>query len=131
MANSGVLLILDDMVIAQQLDEVLTAKGYYVRIAYDGRRGLSMAMGYPPNLVVLDYYLPDKDGLTLLADMRSTDELENVPIMMVSSSANSDIVTRAIQLRVSDFLIKPFSFEMLLERVMKWLPPVDLNEVVS
>jgi DNA-binding response OmpR family regulator len=122
MANPSILLISEDVKFAEQADTVLSEMGYYVRVAPDARRGLSMALGYPPNLIVLDYDLEDKDGLTLLADIRASDELEKVPVVMTSSSGRSELVSRAIKLHVSGFLVRPFDLTALSEGSLRLLP---------
>jgi DNA-binding response OmpR family regulator len=122
MANYQILIIDDDPVISQIAQRILEKKGYAVRVAMDARKGLALALTYPPNLIVLDYMMPQKDGLMLLADIRATPELKEVPVIMMTGVSEQDIVAKAIQLGVTDFMVKPFYPPRLLERVQKHLP---------
>lgn len=123
MANYEILIIDDDAVITQLAQRILEKRGYGVRVAADPRRGLALALTYPPDLIVLDYMMPQKDGLTLLADIRALPELKDVPVIMMTGVSAQDVVAKAIQLGVTDFMAKPFYPPRLLERVMKHLPP--------
>ncbi len=122
-----VLLIDDDPVITQITQRLLEKRGYMVRVAMDARKGLALALSYPPNLIVLDYMMPQKDGLALLADLRAMPELKNVPVIMMTGVSEPEVVAKAIQLGVTDFLAKPFYPPRLAERVAKYLPPPDLG----
>jgi DNA-binding response OmpR family regulator len=122
MAAYNILVIDDDPSIARLIDYVLSAKGYSVRTANESRRGLALALSAPPDLILLDFMMPGKDGMELLADMRAIPELENIPVIMVTAQGVSEVVSQAVQYRISSFIVKPFSVAMLVERVMKLLP---------
>ncbi len=125
MATYEVLLVDDDPIITQIIQRLLEKKGYMVRVAMDARKGLALALSYPPDLIVLDYMMPQKDGLALLADIRALPELKEVPVIMMTGVSEQDIVAKAIQLGVTDFLAKPFYPPRLAERVAKYLPPPE------
>ncbi|MCI0519939.1 MAG: response regulator transcription factor [Chloroflexi bacterium] len=127
MPAPSILIIEDDHDISETADKALSSKGYFVRVAPDARRGLSMALSYPPNLILLDYTLPDKDGLAVLSDIRASFELAHVPVIMISSKGYSQLVAQAIQRGVNDFLVKPFDINILVERAGKFLQN-DQNE---
>ena len=122
MAAYEILIIDDDPVISQIAQRILEKKGYVVRVAMEARKGLALALSYPPNLIVLDYMMPQKDGLSLLADIRALPELKEVPVIMMTGVSEQDVVAKAIQLGVTDFMVKPFYPPRLLERVQKHLP---------
>jgi DNA-binding response OmpR family regulator len=122
MATHEILIIDDDPVISQIAERILEKRGYAVRMAGDARKGLALALSYPPDLIVLDYMMPQKDGLSLLADIRALPELHEVPVIMMTGVGEQDVVAKAIQLGVTDFMVKPFYPPRLLERVQKHLP---------
>lgn len=126
----NILLIDGDPIINQAMSIVLSEKGYEVRVADSARKGLAEAFGNPPDLILIDFILPDKHGLDLLADLRANDELIEVPIILMTESGEKDIVTEAIRRGVTDFILKPFEEDTLIERVNKWAPvePVDPGE---
>ncbi|MCE1253185.1 MAG: response regulator, partial [Anaerolineae bacterium] len=82
-------------------------------------QGLIITLKEQPDLVILDFNMPDRDGLSLLKDIRAVPDLRQIPIIMLTASANPDIVSKAIQLGVTDFLAKPVMIYQLLERVEK------------
>ena len=123
MANHEILIIDDDPVVSQLSQRILEKRGYAVRVAADARKGLALALSYPPDLIVLDYMMPVKDGLSLLADIRAMPELKDVPVIMMTGVSEQDVVAKAIHLGVTDFMVKPFLPPRLLERVQKHLPP--------
>ena len=118
-----VLVIDDDREIVQLVEVTLSGLGYSVQVAYDARQGIASVFCNPPDLILLDLNLPGRDGLTLLKDFRAVPELETVPVIMITGTGVTDVVSQAIQNKVTDFIIKPFSVELLVERVAKWLPP--------
>ena len=67
----------------------------------------SLHDGLPPSLVVLDVNLPKKSGLEILAWIRETPSLNDVPVFMLSSSDRDEDVTRAFELRTDSYYVKP------------------------
>jgi CheY-like chemotaxis protein len=122
--DGHILIIDDDEDVHKLIEHMLWGLGYRLSFAVDYRRGMAIALGKDtPELILLDYMLPVKDGLTILHSLRSMPEMQRVPIIMVSAAANSDVVREAVKEGVNDFLIKPFTSESLKERISKWLPP--------
>jgi DNA-binding response OmpR family regulator len=122
MSKPRILIVDDDPDLVRLLALVLEPVGYDVQIAYDARQGLAEVMTIPPNLILLDYWLPGKDGLELLRDIRSISEFDRVKIILITSQGMSMIVDAAIKYDVADFLLKPFELDFMLKRVMKVLP---------
>lgn len=122
MRKPKILVIDDDREIAHLIEVALGALGYQMEVAYDGRKGLALALAAPPDLVLLDYLLPGKDGFDCLRDMRSEPELKLTPVIMITGRGISDVVGLAIQYHVIDFIVKPFEIPTLTERVKKILP---------
>jgi DNA-binding response OmpR family regulator len=123
-----ILVIDDDHQIAAILEMALQSQGYTTSVAHDPREGMSAACRLVPNLILLDYNLPGKDGLTLLNDMRSIPDLENVPVIFVTAVAIPEIVNQALASGVMDFLVKPFDLKTLYSRVERALitAPVEV-----
>ena len=127
MPNPAILIIDDDREILRLTELALRSKGYEVRSSNDARHGLIMALSETPDLIMLDYMMPERDGLSILKDIRQVPELENIPVIMFTASSNPEVVTGAIHQHVNDFLVKPFSIQTLFERVGKLLPPPDVK----
>jgi two-component system, sensor histidine kinase and response regulator len=123
MKKCHVLIIEDDKETIKLIEYILKPNGYYVSSALDGRKGVAAACSEPPGLILLDYMLPDKDGIAVLNEIRVMPELHRIPVIMITAIHQAQIVKTAIQAGVNDFLIKPFKPDQLLERVKKLLPP--------
>jgi len=126
-----VLVIDDDQTIAQIIQLALQSGGYESEVAHSARDGMAKACSNPPALILLDYNMPGKDGLTLMNDMRSIPDLETVPIILVTALSLPDIVSQAVTSGAAGFLVKPFDLSTLLshvDRVLKPKPAEDENE---
>lgn len=131
MNQSPLLIIDDDPDFTQLAQIVLEGRGYTVRIAQDARRGLALALSDPPGLILLDYSLPGKSGLALLADLRASPELESVPVIMITGHGHTEVVAEAVHHHVTDFVVKPFDIHLLLERIARWVPPPSADVEIS
>ena len=110
-----VLLVEDDTRIARLVERALTDAGHRVEVAYDGVEGLTSAERGTHDLVILDWMLPEMDGLTVAREMRR--ERVRTPILMLTArDAVADRV-RGLDTGADDYLTKPFALEELLARV--------------
>jgi two-component system response regulator MprA len=107
-----ILVVDDELDIAEAVRAVLEAEGYQVDTAADGGQCLEMLRREPPDLLLLDVMMPGIDGFGVLERMRS-EELR-VPVVMMSAVRSSD---RLSQYRIEAFLKKPFHLGTLLETV--------------
>lgn len=114
-----ILLIEDDLHIAEGIHLNLTLQGYEVMFAGDGLSGLSQWESGRPDLVILDIMLPGIDGLSILQRIRLEDE--RLPILILSAKGDPDDRIRGLALGVDDYLTKPFNLEELLLRVDRLL----------
>lgn len=120
-----ILVIDDDASIGKLIDFTLSSKGYEVRVAHDTRTGMGMALSDPPNLILLDYAMPGRDGLEFLRDIRTFPDLQDTPVIMITGKGNRELVMEARQYRIADFIAKPFDIELLVERVSQRVPLPD------
>ena len=109
-----ILVIEDEVKIADFLRRGLSYEGYEVDIAHDGDVGLAKALGDLPDLVVLDIMLPGMDGIELCRRLRAESD---VPILMLT--AKDAVPDRVVGLDsgADDYLVKPFAFDELLARI--------------
>ena len=82
-----ILIIEDDLIIAQTYHYKLTAEGFQTALAMDGEGGLELASTFEPDLVVMDLMLPGLNGLEVLTRIRSHDTLAKTPVLFLSSHA--------------------------------------------
>jgi two-component system, OmpR family, KDP operon response regulator KdpE len=109
-----VLVVDDDAALARALRINLTARGYDVHAAPDGRRALDLAARVHPDVVILDLGLPDIDGVTVIAGIRGWSP---VPIIVLSARQTSAEKVQALDAGADDYVSKPFSMDELLARV--------------
>ena len=125
MIRPKILIIDDDQSITNMLEFLLESRGYDVSSAHDSLTGVGMACSNTPNLILLDYGLPDKDGLAFLKHIREFEDLRDTPVIMITARGMKEIITKSLQLGVVDFIVKPFEIENLVERVVNWAPLSD------
>ena len=87
--------------------------------AEDGRAALVAFEAQKFDVVLSDWNMPNMDGLTLLKEIRQRNQ--TVPVIMITTEAERSRVISAIQSGCSDYLTKPFSPEMLQEKLAKWV----------
>ena len=114
-----ILVIEDELHIAEGLRLNLALKGHDVRIAMDGPSGLQQWKEYRPDLIVLDIMLPGIDGLAILRNIRLDDE--QIPILILSARAEIGDKIAGLIHGVDDYLAKPFNLEEFLLRVERLL----------
>ena len=111
---TSVLVIDDETQIRRLLRVSLEKQGYEVHEASDGEDGLRMVMGKKPDVVLLDLGLPDKDGLEVLAGIRSW---SSVPVIVVSVRNAEEEIVKLLDAGADDYLIKPFNTGELIARM--------------
>jgi DNA-binding response OmpR family regulator len=121
---SLVLVVEDEVDLSQVMRDRLAADGHDVVVAHDGASAMSAVAKRLPDVVLLDWMLPDMDGLAVCRKLR---QQHLMPIIMVT--ARGDEVDRVLGLEVGadDYLVKPFSLRELLARVRAMLRRVDLE----
>lgn len=109
-----VLVIEDEHSIVSYLRAILTANGFDVITAKDGREAYSMLTSHCPDLMLLDLGLPDMDGMNLIHAARKWSQL---PIVVVSARTQEQDKVAALDAGADDYLTKPFSTAELLARI--------------
>ena len=121
---SLVLVVEDEVDLSEVMRDRLVADGHEVVVAHTGASAMSAVVRRVPDVVLLDWMLPDMDGLAVCRRLR---QQHLMPIIMVT--ARGDEVDRVLGLEVGadDYLVKPFSLRELLARVRAMLRRVDLE----
>src|ERR1700710_1621213 len=109
-----VLVVEDDADIADVLRRSLRNEGYEVRTSADGVEALDMAVGFVPDLVVLDLGLPGLDGIEVCRRLRQEGD---VPILMLTARAETEDRVGGLDSGADDYLVKPFERQELLARI--------------
>ena len=111
---SSLLIVDDDSHAAKVLTSTLASRGYSVRIATDAESAMSSFRDCCPALIIADLEMPLVDGIELCRRVRRA---SNVPVIVVSSSSDSQSEVTALDSGADDYIMKPFSTDKLLARV--------------
>ena len=113
MTASRILVVDDEADIRGLLKEILSEEGYDVEIAADASQARSSRAAQVPDLVLLDIWMPDTDGITLLREWSVTDGYD-CPVVMMSGHGTVETAVEATRLGAFDFVEKPLSLTKLL-----------------
>jgi DNA-binding NtrC family response regulator len=131
----AIILVVDDEVgIRELLSEILIDEGYDVRLAENAAAARRQRNELRPDLVLLDIWMPDTDGISLLKEWHAAGHL-NMPVVMMSGHGTIDTAVEATRIGAFDFLEKPIALQKLLSSVQKALkhdtppprPPLTLD----
>ena len=111
----NILVVEDDMRVADFLLRGLRAEGYRVQLARTGPEGLELARSSELSVLLLDLMLPGLSGLELCQTLRA--EGHQVPVLMLTALSNTEDKVSGLRLGADDYLTKPFAFEELLARI--------------
>jgi len=115
MTNKNTIVIIDDeQQIRKILSIVLESADYKVIEAENGKDGILQVATWHPQLVILDIGLPDRDGISVLKEIRTW---SNVPVIILSVRNSEEDIVKALDLGADDYLTKPFNTHELLARI--------------
>ncbi len=120
MANERVLIVDDEKNIVTSLQEILNDEGYEIITAEDGLEALEMVQAEPPDLVLLDIWIPGIDGIEVLQTIKTYHP--EIEVLVMSGHGTIDTAVKATKLGAYDFIEKPFSLDQLVlsvERALK------------
>lgn len=118
MAN--ILVVDDEMGIRELLSEILGDEGHVVQLAENAQQAREARAQARPDLVLLDIWMPDTDGVTLLKEWQR-DGLLTMPVIMMSGHATIDTAVEATRIGALNFLEKPIALQKLLKAVQQGL----------
>lgn len=132
MRSSDILIVDDEIGIRELLSEILQDEGYTVALAENAETARQLRHQTRPALVLLDIWMPDCDGVTLLKEWAKAGLL-NMPVVMMSGHASIDTAVEATRIGAFDFLEKPISLQKLLSTVQRALKYGDMqgNQTLS
>jgi two-component system, OmpR family, manganese sensing response regulator len=110
-----ILLVDDEMEMANPLRHVLQRQGYAVDVAYDGRSGNTLATTERYDLLILDWMMPQQSGLEICRQLRSRGD--QTPVLFLTAKDTLDDRVEGLDAGADDYLVKPFELRELLARV--------------
>jgi len=117
---ASILVVDDEVGIRELLSEILGDEGHSVLTAENAARARELRAGEPIDLVLLDIWMPDTDGVTLLKEWASSGQL-TMPVIMMSGHATIDTAVEATRYGALEFLEKPIAMARLLAAVRSGL----------
>jgi len=116
--KTKILVVDDDPAIVELFVDVLSRDGRFdIKTASTGYDAGMITQEFNPDLIILDYMLPDVNGNVVCKTIRSKPEFERTKIIIVSGVVNQDEVNELLKAGADDFVKKPFNIEKLIERI--------------
>ena len=112
------LIVADDQedLLALMVD-ALEMEGYAVRAACNGQQALDLVHAAPPDIIVLDLFMPLKDGFVVCKELKEDPEYQHVPIILLSAANSRENKIQGMELGADDFVTKPVDLIELLARI--------------
>src|SRR5947209_755242 len=116
-ARMRILIIEDERDLTQVLSYNLQREGYEPLVAHDGQEGLRKAQTLLPDLIILDLMLPTLSGVEVCRELRAGERTRDIPIIILSARAEETDQVVGFSLGCDDYVTKPFSVKVLLQRI--------------
>ncbi len=115
---SSLILVIDDEESVVELIKLgLKYEGFEVEAASDGEEGIATAQRTNPVFIILDWILPDMDGLEVCRRLRTNPTTRDIPILMLTAKGEVGSRVEGLKTGADDYLTKPFNFEELVARI--------------
>jgi len=128
--TARILVVDDDVALAEMISIVLRGEGYTPHQAFDGQEALTQIPDVKPDLILLDVMLPGLDGIEVCTRIR---EFSGVPIIMLTAKGDTTDVVKGLESGADDYVVKPFNPKELVARIRTRLRPSSegANSVIS
>lgn len=127
--NNRILIVDDDELVNLSLQKALKGSGFIVDICSNGKQTLKYFEDQTPDLVLLDVYLGDMNGLEILKKIILSNP--DLPVIMITGFADVEIAVNAIKMGAIDFILKPINYEQLEILIRKTLKQIELQKEVT
>jgi two-component system phosphate regulon response regulator PhoB len=115
--NGKIFIIEDETSIIKLVQHNLEKEGFIVSSSENGNEGLKQLKKFEPNLLLLDWMLPDLSGIEICKHIRKNNKFKTLPIIMLTAKGEDEDKIKGLESGVDDYLTKPFSFKELLARI--------------
>jgi CheY-like chemotaxis protein len=115
-----ILFVDDDLDTLRLMNTAVVLFGHQALIASSGQEGIRVAMNEAPDLIMMDMLMYDMDGLAVIRCLQSNPSLSNIPIVMVSASAETDLAEKARAAGAKAYLQKPIELQRLQDTIQKY-----------
>ncbi len=119
-SSLDILIVDDTLVIRNIMKNQLQRMGFAnIHEAADGSAALKVLESKKIDLIISDWNMPVMNGVELLRQVRSSEELKEIPFIMVTAEATAARISMALQLKVNELILKPFTLEILEKKVLQ------------
>ena len=115
--NGKIFIIEDETSIIKLVQHNLEKEGFIVSSSENGNDGLKQLKKFEPNLLLLDWMLPDLSGIEICKHIRKYNKFKTLPIIMLTAKGEEEDKIKGLESGVDDYLTKPFSYKELLARI--------------
>ncbi len=119
--GANIFIVEDEKPIITLLQYNLQKEGYKVNFAETGEEGIQSIKKNVPDLVILDWMLPDFSGIEVCKQIKKINKLKNIPVLMLTAKSEEEDKVRGFESGVDDYVTKPFSYKEILLRVKSLL----------
>ncbi len=127
--KSKILIVEDDLDVAEMLEAYFQVQGYTVKTANWGEDAVEISQSDTPDLVILDIRLPDIDGYEVARRMRKIRRTENIPIIFLTEKRSRSDRLQGLELGADDYITKPFDIQELRLRVRNSLQRISQDAI--
>ena len=127
--NGKIFIIEDEPSIIQLVQHNLEKNGFLVSSSLNGNDGLKELKKFQPDLLLLDWMLPDLSGIEISKNIRKDNSFKNLPVIMLTAKGEEEDKIKGLDSGVDDYLTKPFSFNELMARIKAVLRRSNPNTV--
>lgn len=134
MAKTRVLIVEDEEALSTLLEYNLGKEGFQTVVASDGDEALLKIEDAPPDLIILDWMLPNISGIEICRRLRSKPDTRNIPVIMLTARSEEADRIRGLETGADDYLTKPFSTDELIARiraVLRRIRPGLVQDVIN
>lgn len=125
--NAKIFIIEDETSIIKLLKHNLEKEGFLVSFSENGNDGLKEIKNFDPDLLLLDWMLPDLSGIDICRLLKKNEKLKKIPIIMLTARGEEEDKIKGLDSGVDDYMTKPFSFKELLARIKVILRRLNPN----
>ncbi len=129
MSGARVLIVDDEIAQREMLKYNLQAEGYEVFDAQDGEEALLVVEEQEPDVVILDWMMPNLSGLEVCRQLKSQPKTKNTPVIMLSARSEEPDMVRGLDTGADDYISKPYSVKELLARIRSQLRRIGTQSV--
>jgi len=115
--NGKIFIIEDETSIIKLVQHNLEKEGFIISSSENGNEGLKQLKKFEPNLLLLDWMLPDLSGIEICKHIRKDNKFKTLPIIMLTAKGEEEDKIKGLESGVDDYLTKPFSYKELLARI--------------